>query len=49
MQEGKTVNEKMNAINTALNGMILPEECDGGLSAVGRCAAETPRHERNRR
>lgn len=27
------MNEKMNAINTALNKMILPEESDGGLSA----------------
>lgn len=27
------MNEKMNAINTALNKMILPEERDGGLSA----------------
>ena len=27
------MNEKMNAINTALNRMILPEDSDGGLSA----------------
>lgn len=42
------INEKMNAINTALNKMILLEERDGGLSAAGRCAGENaaPRKKR---